>query len=156
MLLSESELRQLVRSLLLEDEVNQITKVGQLLAVLDAFNRGKKSKKAGKAGLKFASDVAVDLIPLPGLNAATSAAEALWKIIRNPSNKKTNSALDIMMIDKDIKDIVADDVEDEFVKHVMGELETLNPGMEIAELDMDVALSNWLKATKNSRTVTGF
>ena len=71
-----------------------------------------------------------------------------------PDNKKTGTWLDRLDVDDDMSAIVADDVEDQFLKIFAQIIDDEPPDKEIeADFDINQRLKDWLAGEYNQRTI---
>jgi hypothetical protein len=115
-------------------------------------NSEKRAEKGAAALKDIGLGVLADLIP--GSGTVLTLAQALKGMYNAPDEKKTDTKLDLLNVDDEVSKIVDDTVEDNFFKKVTDQFKDLGDDETIP--DMTAALSNYLKKTYDSRTVSGF
>jgi mannose/fructose/N-acetylgalactosamine-specific phosphotransferase system component IIB len=156
MILTEGELRRIIRRALMEDAAAEEVTVGDVKKALK-YAKGKKLKDAAieiskEAGKKAAvSGVKSVLSIIPGLAGVADAVEKGMEIkdlydaamSANPEQKKKNPLWDMLTVDPDTSAIVDDGVEQEFVNSLADKVSSLPDDAKIP--NADAQLKGYLK-----------
>ena len=136
----------------LEQDKVEIKTIGQLKKAV----KGAIAKKRGKIGMlgggvDAAAGLLADMLPMGGLvKDLASAAYAAYKL---PDEKKTQTGLDALNVDDEVSAIVADEVENAFMKTLSKKLESLPDETPLEKVNMTQLLSQFIANKFNKRTV---
>jgi hypothetical protein len=143
------KLKNILSEILTEAQVETYGDLQKLMKSIFAKQKGAKIAQAGK-------DVAIDTVLslIPGGGAAKNTFQFFKAAYSKPDAKKTDTWLDRLDVDDDMSAIVADDVEDEFLKTFAQDIDSEQPDKEIeADFDINQRLKDWLAGEYNQRTI---
>ena len=130
----------------------QVKTYGDLQNLIKSIIKKKKGAKIAQAGKEVAVDTVLSLIP--GGSAAKNTFQFFKAAYSKPDAKKTDTWLDRLDVDDDMSAIVADDVEDQFLKIFAQIIDDEPPNKEIEDdFDINQRLKDWLAGEYNQRTI---
>tara|TARA_R110002050_G_C8839091_1_gene505814 strand:+ start:114 stop:599 length:486 start_codon:yes stop_codon:yes gene_type:complete len=132
--------------------VEKIETYGELQDLMKNLSKEKMTTKIVQKGKDVAVDTVLGLIP--GGSAAKNAFEFIKSVAKKPDVRKTDTWLDRLDIDDDMSSIVADDVEENFLRFLAKDIEG-EPGTKKLDDDFDInqKMRDYLKMTYNNRTI---
>jgi len=135
-----------------EDMSPRLKTVGDLRKLIKIMQSEKRAKK-GVEGLKdIGTGFIADIFPMGG--TIQTAGETLFKMYKQPDEKKTSTMLDKLNVDDQVAAIVDDTVEDNFLKQAVDALDAYGNDEDIPDINQE--LSDWLQSAYDQRTVAGF
>lgn len=132
----------------------EIKTIGDLKKAIKAATlkkQGKLAKGGAKEGL---AGLFADLFPLGGL--VRDLGQAAIQAYKLPDSAETKTGLDALNVDDSVSKIVADEVENAFLKTMTKKLESLPDETPLEKVNMTQLLSNFIAQKFNNRTVAGF
>ena len=130
----------------------QVKTYGDLQKLMKSIFAKQKGAKIAQAGKEVAVDTVLSLIP--GGSAAKNTFQFFKAAYSKPDAKKTDTWLDRLDVDDDMSAIVADDVEDQFLKIFAQIIDDEPPNKEIEDdFDINQRLKDWLAGEYNQRTI---
>ena len=111
--------------------VERIETYGELQDLMKNLSKEKTTAKIVQKGKEVAIDTVLGLIP--GGSTAKNAFDFVKSIAKKPDVRKTDTWLDRLDIDDDISSIIADDVEENFLRFLAKDIEGEPPAKKLED-----------------------
>ena len=131
-----------------------IKTIGDLKKLLAQATAKKKDAIRGGGVKDAAKGLVADL--LPGMGTVTDLATAAIHAYRLPDKAKGGTGLDALNVDDSVSKIVADEVENAFLKTMAQKLKSVPDETPLENVNVTQMLSQFIAQKFNDRTVSGF
>lgn len=129
----------------------EIKSIGDLKKAIKMATLKKRGKLAAGGAKDAAAGMFIDMVPFGGLvKDLGAAALAAYKL---PDGAQTKTGLDALNVDDNVSKIVADEVENAFLKTMGKKLKGLPDETPLAQVNMTQMLSQFIASKFNKATV---
>ena len=149
------KLKPIVSQIILESELKpiELKTYGDLKRILNSIKKKQKKNAIISKGKEVALDTVLGLFP--GASAAKTAIDFFKAATQKPDTKKTDTWLDKLDIDDQVKAIVDDTVENGFLEDLVKSIESKSDDAELeADFNMNKKLQDYLVKFYKDRTVS--
>tara|TARA_B100000424_G_scaffold79784_1_gene59761 strand:+ start:636 stop:1181 length:546 start_codon:yes stop_codon:yes gene_type:complete len=132
----------------------EIKSIGDLKKAIKAATLKKQGKLAKGGAKEGIAGLFLDMVPFGGL--VKDLGQAAIQAYKLPDSAETKTGLDALNVDDNVSKIVADEVENAFLKSMAKKLEAMPDDTPLAQVNMTQMLSQFISQKFNNRTVAGF
>tara|TARA_R100000005_G_scaffold95158_2_gene75626 strand:- start:125 stop:664 length:540 start_codon:yes stop_codon:yes gene_type:complete len=132
----------------------EIKSIGDLKKAIKAATLKKQGKLAKGGAKEGIAGLFIDMVPWGGL--VKDLGQAAIQAYKLPDNAETKTGLDALNVDDNVSKIVADEVENAFLKTMAKKLEGMPDETPLTKVNMTQMLSQFISQKFNNRTVAGF
>ena len=132
----------------------EINTVGDLKKLIAKATNKKKDSIRGAGVSDAAQGMIADLIP--GAGTIRDLAAAAIKAYRLPDKAQSQTGLDHLNVDDEMSKIVADEVENAFLKSFAQKFAGQPDETPLKDVDINDMLAKFIAGKFNNRTITGF